>query len=296
MVTLIPINGTRLFVDDRGNNHLPAVVFVHGGPGNSCWDFMTSVGDRLVDRGLRVVGVDQRGVLRSDPLPDAPPLTVPLLVEDYEALRTHLGIDRWSAVGHSAGGGYLLDYALAHPDSIDLAVFDCPSWDCDATDRYRLPVAADLLDAAGKPDAAAVCRAAAQAPERLGFDPQVVGAMHQLGADYLRLFTYDETGLATYLELAGQAPTDLDWTRGSSHLPLVADVYRDRTPLLAELTCPSTLFVGARDLVCPPAIIDAYRADTGSDVVVFERSGHFAYIEQPDEYADQLAEVVLARS
>lgn len=255
---------------------------------------MTSVGDRLVDRGLRVIGVDQRGVLRSSPLPDVPPLTVQQLIDDFGALRDQLGIPRWSVVGHSAGGGYLLDYALQHPESIAVAVFDCPSWDCDATDRYRLSVAVNLLAAAGKSDAAHICRRAAQSPERLTFDRQVLAAMQELGPDNLRLFTYDENGLTTYLELASQAPTDLDWTRGISHLPLVADLYRDRTPCLAEMTCPSALFVGSKDLVCTPAIINTYRSRAGGEVVVFDRSGHFAYIEQPDEYADRLAEAVRA--
>lgn len=294
MTELMRINGTNLFVDDRGPKDAPPLVFVHGGPGNSCWDFMTSVGDLLAARGLRVIGVDQRGVLRSDPLPDQPELSTAVLIEDFEAIRRTLGIDRWSALGHSAGGAYLLDYAVEHPEVFEVAVFDAPSWDCDATDRYRLPVAADLLENAGKTQAAAVCRAAAAAPHRLQFDSQVLAAMQQLGPDYLRLFTYDENGLTTYLALAQQAPTDLDWTRGASHLPLISDMYQDRTPRLAELDCRSALFVGARDLVCPPATIEIYRAATGGDVVVFERSGHFAYVEQPQEYADRLADEVLA--
>lgn len=292
MADVVRVNGTSLFVDDRGTANAPALLFVHGGPGNSCWDFMTSVGDLLVDRGLRVIGVDQRGVLRSDPLPDRPALTTGVLIEDFEAIRRTLGINRWSALGHSAGGAYLLDYAIARPEVFEVAIFDAPSWDCDATDRYRLPVAADLLENAGKTQAAAVCRAAAAAPHRLQFDPQVLAAMQQLGPDYLRLFTYDEQGLATYLSLAQQAPTDLDWTRGASHLPLIADMYQDRTSRLAELNCRSALFVGARDLVCPPEMIETYRAATGGQVVIFERSGHFAYVEQPQGYADSLADTI----
>ena len=41
---------------------------------------------------MRVIGVDQRGVLRSDDLPASPPLTVELLVDDVEALRRRLGM------------------------------------------------------------------------------------------------------------------------------------------------------------------------------------------------------------
>ena len=154
----LEINGAQVFVDDRGPADGVPLLYIHGGPGQGCWDFMASVADRLVDEGIRVIGVDQRGVLRSDPLPEGAPVNVPLLIDDFESVRTQLNISSWFVLGHSAGGGYALDYATAHPDSIRGAIFDCPCWDCDATDRYRLPVAADLLAEAGKHEAAATCR------------------------------------------------------------------------------------------------------------------------------------------
>jgi proline iminopeptidase len=87
----VSVNGTGLFVDDRGDAIAPALLFIHGGPGQSCYDFMQIQGDRLARR-LRVIGVDQRGTLRSDPLPAEPALTAELLIADFEALRERLGI------------------------------------------------------------------------------------------------------------------------------------------------------------------------------------------------------------
>lgn len=290
------VPGTRLFVDDRGPTDAIPLLYAHGGPGQGCWDFMASVADRLVDQGVRVIGVDQRGVLRSDPLREAAPIDVPLLIEDFEAVRKHLGIANWFVLGHSAGGGYALDYAIAHPDSVRGAVFDCPSWDCDATDRYRLPVAADLLEATGKQDAAALCRAAANSSERLGFQPEVLTAMQQLGADYMRLFTFDDATRARYTELVKTAPDGLDWTRGLSHMPLVADMYRDRRPELPHLQCPSLLIHGIADLVTPPPMIEAYLKATDGSVATIAEAGHFAFVEQPDEYAGAVASFVIRES
>lgn len=287
-MSVVKVNGIRLFVDDRGPAGGIPLLYAHGGPGQGCWDFMTSVGDRLAEDGIRVIGVDQRGVLRSDPLPERAPIDVPLLIEDFEAVRTHLGLSAWFVLGHSAGGGYALDYAIAHPEVIRGAIFDCPSWDCDATDRHRLPVAADLLDAAGKHDAAAVCRTAANSPQRLEFQPDVIAAMQQLGPDYMRLFTFDETTRARYTELTKDEP-GLDWTRGLSHMPLVADMYRDRTVELRRLHCPSLLVHGVADLVTPPAVIDKYRHRTDGSVITIEQAGHFAFVEQPDDYVQAVA-------
>ncbi|WP_446664988.1 alpha/beta fold hydrolase [Flexivirga sp. B27] len=247
----------------------------------------------LVDQGIRVIGIDQRGVLRSDPLPEGAPIDVPSLIDDFEAVRTHLGIPEWFVLGHSAGGGYALDYAVAHPDSIRGAIFDCPAWDCDATDRYRLPVAADLLDEAGKHDAAGVCRNAASSSERLSFQPEVLTAMQQLGPDYMRLFTFGEATRTRYTDLMKTAPDGLDWTRGLSHMPLVADMYEDRTLELSQLHCPSLLIHGVADLVAPPSVIETYRRDTGEAVTTIEQAGHFAFVEQPDEYARAVASFVI---
>jgi proline iminopeptidase len=76
---LVRINGTRLFVDDRGDAAASPLLFIHGGPGQSCYDFMQLQGDRLARR-LRIIGVDQRGTLRSDPLPPEPALTAAVLI------------------------------------------------------------------------------------------------------------------------------------------------------------------------------------------------------------------------
>ena len=52
-------------------------------------------GDRLARR-LRIIGVDQRGTLRSGLLPAAAALTADLLIADFEALREQLEIASWA--------------------------------------------------------------------------------------------------------------------------------------------------------------------------------------------------------
>jgi len=36
---VMSVNGVGLFVDDRGNMAAPSVLYIHGGPGQSYWDF-----------------------------------------------------------------------------------------------------------------------------------------------------------------------------------------------------------------------------------------------------------------
>ncbi|MCA8931951.1 MAG: prolyl aminopeptidase, partial [Rhodospirillaceae bacterium] len=59
---------------------------------------------------------DQRGAGRSRPLGEIAENTTDHLVADVEALREHLGIERWHVFGGSWGSTLALAYAEAHPD------------------------------------------------------------------------------------------------------------------------------------------------------------------------------------
>ena len=289
MESLIEINGTHLFVDQRGPADGRPLLFIHGGPGNSCWDFMASVGDDLAARGIRIIGVDQRGVLRSDPLPEEPVLSIEVLIEDFEQLREQLGIESWSVIGHSSGGAYATEYALQHPERVGALILDCPALDTDATDRFRLPRAAEMLDELGRHDDAEECRRLAALERPLTADDRTWEAMLPLGEHYLDLFLHDAQTRERYERLMASAPSDLDWSRGMSHFALMPAMYRDRTRRLSDLAVPSALIVGESDMVAPPGVRDRYRRATSGDVVTIADAGHFAFVEQPQRYADAVA-------
>lgn len=282
----LDVNGTTLFVDDRGGEDRPAVVFVHGGPGMGCHDFMSAQGD-LLSPSVRIIGVDQRGVLRSGPLGDAR-LSTRTVVDDLEAVRGGLGIESWTVLGHSAGTPTALDYALWHPDRVSAVVFDCPTFDADSTDRHRLPVVADLLDRYGEPEAAERCRRLAAQPARLTAADGSRAAMQALGEHYQELFFHSASARHDFesgMEQAGFG--DETWARGASHAALFEDMYTDRMPLLAGLRVPSLLVRGEHDLVTPPDMVRRYEAAVADGAVhVFGSSAHFPYREEPEAYAE----------
>src|ERR1700753_1273881 len=141
----------RLFVDVRGDSEAPALLYLHGGPGMSCHDFMVWQGDRL-SADLRLVGLDQRGVLRSDELRPGETVTEQDLVDDCELVRQALGIRRWAVLGHSFGGRLALRYAVSHPDQVAAVIFENPAWDVQETERMRLPAAAEIFAELGDLD------------------------------------------------------------------------------------------------------------------------------------------------
>ena len=93
---------------------VPAVV-LHGGPGSGC----SPEHRRFFDpAAYRVVLYDQRGAGRSTPLGELTNNTTGHLIADLEALRAHLGIERWLVFGGSWGSTLALAYAQAHPGSV----------------------------------------------------------------------------------------------------------------------------------------------------------------------------------
>ncbi|HYW72897.1 MAG TPA: prolyl aminopeptidase, partial [Pyrinomonadaceae bacterium] len=91
---------------------IPA-VFLHGGPGAGS----TPKHRRFFDPdAYRIIVYDQRGAGRSRPLGELRDNTTPHLVADLEALRRHLGVERWLVFGGSWGSTLAIAYAEAHPE------------------------------------------------------------------------------------------------------------------------------------------------------------------------------------
>ena len=105
----------RLYYEQCGNPKGKPVVLLHGGPGAGCGPKMRRFHD---PKHYRIVLFDQRGAGRSTPHADLVDNTTHALVADIEALRTHLGIQRWQVFGGSWGSTLALAYAETHPDRV----------------------------------------------------------------------------------------------------------------------------------------------------------------------------------
>ena len=110
----LALDGTHImYWEQSGNPHGVPVAFLHGGPGAGA----TPVHRRFFDSSAyRVIIFDQRGAGRSEPQGELTNNTTQDLIDDIEALRVHLGIDRWMIFGGSWGSTLALAYGQTHPD------------------------------------------------------------------------------------------------------------------------------------------------------------------------------------
>jgi pimeloyl-ACP methyl ester carboxylesterase len=107
-VTRLDVNGARLWIEDEGRG--PAVLFVHGGLGDSrLW---APEAKALASR-FRTIRYDLRYFGRSE----SSGVEYSML-DDLFGVLDALRIERAALVGLSLGGGLALDAALAHPERV----------------------------------------------------------------------------------------------------------------------------------------------------------------------------------
>ena len=104
--------GHELYYEESGNPQGKPVVFLHGGPGGGTEPKMRRYFDPAR---YRILLFDQRGCGKSTPFASLEDNTTWHLVDDIEALRQHVGVDRWQVFGGSWGSTLALAYAETHP-------------------------------------------------------------------------------------------------------------------------------------------------------------------------------------
>jgi proline iminopeptidase, Neisseria-type subfamily len=105
-------DGHTVYWEESGNPRGVPVLFVHGGPGAGT----APPYRRFFDPSFwRIILFDQRGCGRSLPAASIHANTTAHLIEDMEALRRQLGVERWLLFGGSWGSTLALAYGQAHP-------------------------------------------------------------------------------------------------------------------------------------------------------------------------------------
>ena len=111
-------NGVKHWYRITGaKNHTVPLIIVHGGPGGNTYSFEHQIGPSI-ERFETVVYYDQRGSGRSDAPRDDRAYGIDILVSDLDALRRQLGAGQIDLLGFSFGGELALEFALAHPDRV----------------------------------------------------------------------------------------------------------------------------------------------------------------------------------
>ena len=282
---LMKIRDTRLYVEQRGPENAPALLFVHGGPGAGSYDFLSFQGEQL-SRKLRLIGVDQRGVQQSDPLTG--PVAETDLVADFEVLRESLGVEHWSILGHSYGGRLALRYAVMHPATVTRVIFENPAWD--------MVLASDTLLQAALPLLPGVEFPAHTGPATKAMWDARVALVARLGDRRMNIYLGPA---ARGLQLPADTEIAEAFHARSGHfsdqITQSADFGEQLLPSLARITQPALLIKGEYDPVTSPEEIDRFRSVVPNGTYYYAAgAGHFPHAEQADIYTELVTGFVLS--
>lgn len=260
--------GGALYVEVRGQGSGVPLFMVNGGPGfahdyvhcSSAWD--------EIAKHRRVVFYDQRGVGRSAPLKSGQSCTLADQIADLDAVRASVGADRIDLLGHSWGGYLVMAYTARHPERIrHLMIVDsaAPKWD-DTVFLFKdvFPDGIERQNALGFAEA-------------LGDSASYAEDIHE----YLQMLFWSPDNRDRFMAHAA----DYTFDRNVNEL-LNADLKKfDLNPELPKFRCPTLVITGRYDMnVAPSVAWKIHQAIPNSKFVVFERSSHLPYFEEPEKF------------
>ncbi len=265
--------GATLYVEVLGTAGGVPLVVVNGGPGfDHTYEHVTVPGTtsawELLARQRRVVFYDQRGNGRSGALKAGQSCTLADQIDDLEAVRAHLGAAQLDLLGHSWGGYLVMAYAARHPERIrHLITVDsaAPKW----TDTVMLfkdifPEGQERADGFGFAEALGDA-AAREAGVR----------------EYLSWLFYSPEKRDAFLAQVARGVYNKTVNQALDH-----DVQGfDLNPEIRKFKFPTLIITGRFDInVAPSVAYKMHKAIPGSQFMVFERSGHLPFYEEPEPF------------
>ena len=273
----------QMYWEECGNPRGQPVVFLHGGPGAGS----APAHRRFFDPAhYRIVVYDQRGAGRSRPLGELRDNTTPLLVEDLERLRRHLGIERWHVFGGSWGSTLALAYAIAHSERCSAlilrGIFLCRKSEIE----WFLYGLRNLFPEAWTSFAGAIPQAERgdllAAYYRRLTDPDP--AVHMPAARAWSIYEGSCSTLLASPETVAYFAGDvvaLGLARIEAHY-FTHDIFMPENALLANIerirSVPGVIVQGRYDAVCPIVTADdLHRAWPEADYIIVPDAGHSAW-------------------
>jgi proline iminopeptidase len=277
----VVVGDVRLWykVAGHGAKGAPPLLFLHGGPGYNSYSFEAQAGPAL-EKTFQLIYLDQRGSGRSE-RPWRGDYSMAALVDDIDALRKTLGVDRLALMGHSFGGTLALEYAAAHPEHVAKVVLVSAASDIPAACAARVEFIArhypDRLD-----QARADAKARNETPDACFF------AFNSVGPD-LHQRVNDEV---MFPDLSiGKRQDAIDAKSGLRNTGELGNAlfgggftsYRFAHP--ERVTMPVLVLAGAADYAIGlPAQRALGKALPQARVVEYPGAGHFLYLDTPERF------------
>jgi L-proline amide hydrolase len=271
----IPFRGFETWYREDGSTadgKLP-VLCLHGGPG-AAHDYLEPLFG-LAQTGRRTVLYDQVGCGKSATPPEALDWTVELFVEEVDAVRGALGLERVHVFGNSWGGMLAMEYALTQPDGLASLVLasspaSIPQW-VEETGKLRARLPQDVQDTLTRHEEAGTIHDPEYAEACMVFYERHVCRVVPF-PDYVNR-SFDQIGEV------------YETMNGPSEFHVVGTI-RDWSVVdrLGEIEVPTLVVTGEHDEATPAINRTVSQGIPGAESVILDGCSHMAHVEQTEKY------------
>lgn len=267
---MILSDGRKLVYSEYGIETGHPVFFFHGTPSSRLEALM--VGDQIfIEHNLRIIAPNRPGMGPSDFQQNRVYSSWP---QDVLELAAHLGLEKFSVLGNSGGGGYVAACAAKIPDRLISAVVTAGAWQMNEAIKYsRLPFRAFWTITDKKPallsPMISVMRAALKLPKKK--------ALEQL-KQWMSSADLEALLQGERLALLSKALDEGTVNKAGARLDIELLVKKWDFDLL-EVKFPITFFHGQRDENVPVKLVEQ-RVETLRDALLisFKDEAHFSVL------------------
>jgi proline iminopeptidase len=249
----------------------PYAIILSGGPGEEVRS-MQAVADELSER-FRCVMLEQRGTGRSRlSRYDASTINLNAYIEDIEALRKHLQVDKLTLVGNSWGMMLALAYGGTHPESVR-AIVTIGSG----------PITSEYLAVFVENMKARLCPSDVEVVQHWSEPSRRAADFERAEFERVRATApaYFDDRQAALRYAAELRPGDFN-----PHVVpafVKAEPSFDLRPKLRAINAPVLLLQGRQDLAGEANVYDAHLLIKGSVLKFINKCGHMPWLEQPEQ-------------
>jgi proline iminopeptidase len=268
------------------------LVVVHGGPGASHDYFLPYL--LPLARKNRLIFIDERGSGRSQILENISDYTVENMVEDVEAVRQELELGKISLLGHSYGGVLAQAYALKYQENLSHLIL-CSTFHS----TKKMNEVFKLMVEKMTPE----LRLRIEKMEKAGLYGHGKGyEKNRYSSEYMTAawgegyfpYLYQNHPDPNYDPVAnGNMAWDLYREMWGSNGEFIIDGNLksvEYTDQLSSILTPTLITVGDNDECDPSLSKEMNEKITGSKLVIFPKSGHMTFVDQPSLFISAVNE------
>lgn len=292
----VDVFGKRIYYEVYGAENDDTLLYLHGGPGASCLDFVNQA--KALGKKMKVIIFDQLGVLRSEAIAENEDYSMEYQIEMVEEMRKLFGIEQWSILGHSYGGMLAVLYAHIYPKSIQRIILECPSLYFEDSAKSVAEYMSGYVHELNNGPADALCEKIKstdyQGRQEVVYD--LIALLRFVTDQKLRNYLHGVSFEEYQRNMDTDGITEEMWAKEDRHLRKLLNfepfhksaIMTDNfLPMIPQIAIPILLINGKYDPACT-----GYQTEyilnhaPKAAQVVFENSGHFPRIEEAEKYTD----------